>query len=53
MGTGRSRANLSHQESFDLIVNTFLNNKHKIQGHIGIVIEPNVFERININLKEE
>lgn len=53
MGTGRSRANLNHQESFDLIVKTLLNNKYKIQGHIGIVIEQNVFERININLKEE
>ena len=53
MGTGRSRANLSHQESFDLIVKTFVNNKHKIQGHIGIVIEPSAFKNIDVNLKEE
>ncbi len=37
-GTGRSRAGLSYQESFELIKQTLLENKNRIQGHVKIVI---------------
>ncbi len=38
MGTGKSRANLSLQESYDLIVDYYQQNKSLIQGNIHIVI---------------
>ena len=40
LGTGRSRAGLSYQESFDLIVSTLMNNYEKINGEISIVVLP-------------
>ena len=40
LGTGRSRANLSFQDSFDLIINTFMKHKQLLQGEITIVIHP-------------
>jgi len=48
MGTGRSRANLSHQQSYDLIKEAFLENARLIQGHISIVAQPDVFEKLKI-----
>ena len=48
MGTGRSRAGLSHQESFDLIKKVLLDNKGLIQGHITIVAEPDVLEKLSV-----
>lgn len=38
LGTGRSRAGLSYQESFELIKQTLVENKNRIQGHIKIVV---------------
>ena len=48
IGTGRSRAGLSHQESFDLIKTVLRENEELIQGHILIIAEPNVLEELNI-----
>lgn len=48
MGTGRSRAGLSHQESFDLIKEVLRKNEGLIQGHIMIIAEPKVLEELNI-----
>lgn len=48
MGTGRSRANLSHQQSYDLIRKTFLENNELIQGHITIVVQSDVYEKLKI-----
>lgn len=48
MGTGLSRANLENQESYDIIKNTLLNNKDKLQGKINIVILPDVIDEIQI-----
>lgn len=45
-GTGRSRAGLSYQESFDLIKQTFIENKNRIQGHIKIVVVSDVLKNI-------
>ena len=42
LGTGRSRANLSFQDSFDLIFDTFMKHKQLLQGEISIVIQPNI-----------
>lgn len=48
IGTGRSRAGLSHQESFDLIKKVLLENEGLIQGHIIIDVEPNLLENLSI-----
>jgi len=48
IGTGMSRANISNQESYDIIKNTLLNNKDKLQGKINIVILPTVIDEIQI-----
>ena len=48
IGTGMSRAWLSHQQSFDLIINTLLLNKQHIQGNINVVVQPKVMKNINI-----
>lgn len=45
-GTGRSRAGLSYQESFELIKQTLIENKNRIQGHIGIVVVSDVLKDI-------
>lgn len=38
MGTGKSRADVSLQESYDIIVDCYKSNKSRIQGNIYIVI---------------
>lgn len=38
LGTGKSRSSLSLQESYDAIVDYYLNNRFHIQGNITIVI---------------
>ena len=48
IGTGMSRARLSHQQSFDLIINTLLLNKQQIQGKINVVVQPKVMNNISI-----
>ncbi|MGM9646392.1 MAG: macro domain-containing protein [Eubacteriales bacterium] len=45
-GTGRSRAGLSYQESFELIKQTLIENKNRIQGHIGIVVASDILKDI-------
>ena len=53
IGTGRSRANLSNQSSFDLIVSTMMKNKDKLHGHISIVILPEAINNIKFERKFE
>ncbi len=48
IGTGMSRAYLSYQESYDLIVNTLLEKRNQISGKINIVIQPDVIQTLNI-----
>ena len=48
MGTGRSRANLSNQESYDLIVSTLISNKERLHGNISIVVLPEVIMKLKI-----
>lgn len=45
-GTGRSRAGLSYQESFELIKQTLVENKNRIQGHVKIVVVSEVLKDI-------
>ena len=47
-GTGRSRAGLSYQESFELIKQTLLENKNWIQGHIKIVVVSEAMKDIKL-----
>lgn len=51
IGTGRSRANLSYQQSYDLIKETLLDNKEHIQGTVNIIALPEVFEKKGIEVK--
>ena len=48
IGTGMSRANLNYQESYDLIVETLLENRNRISGKINIVIQSEVMKTIKI-----
>lgn len=48
IGTGMSRARLSYQQAFDMIVDTILLNKYLIQGKINIVVQPEVMNNIKI-----
>ena len=48
VGTGRSRAGLSHQESFDLIKEVLQENEGLIQGHIIIDAEPSILENLSM-----
>ena len=48
IGTGMSRANLSYQESYDLIFSTLLEKRNQIFGKINIVIQPDVKKVLNI-----
>ncbi len=50
IGTGMSRARLSHQQSFDLIIDTLLLNKEQIQGKINVVIQSKVMNNIRKEL---
>lgn len=47
-GTGRSRAGLSYQESFELIKQTLLENKNRIQGHVKIVVVSEAMKDIRL-----
>lgn len=49
MGTGRSRIGLSTQESYNTILGICLSNTILIQGHIHIVINPEILENIDIH----
>lgn len=47
-GTGRSRVGLSCQESFDLIKQTLVENKNRIQGHVKIVVVSEAMKDIRL-----
>ena len=47
MGTGKSRAALSLQESYDIIVDSYKNNRERIQGNIYIVIHKDFEKHVN------
>lgn len=49
IGTGLSRAYLDNQESFNLIKDSLLDNKDKLQGKINIVITPEIISSITIS----
>ena len=48
IGTGRSRALLSYQESFDLIKSTLIHHQEKIQGKIVIMALPEAISEIQL-----
>ena len=48
IGTGRSRAGLSNQESFDLIIKCLKNNTNLIQGKLTMVIRPEDIKKIKM-----
>lgn len=48
IGTGKSKSNLSLQESYDCIVDYYRNNKEKIQGNINIVVYKDHEKLVNI-----
>lgn len=48
VGTGRSRAGLSLQQSYELIKNILL--KNKIYGRVHIVIHPDQVEQVNLEV---
>lgn len=48
VGTGRSRAGLSYQESYNLIKKVLLENEGQIQGHITIVVQTEVLRKLRI-----
>lgn len=47
IGTGKSRAAVSLQESYDIIVDCYKNNKSRIQGNIHIVINKDFEKYVN------
>ncbi len=48
MGTGMSRASLSHQESYDLIVAAISKSKANIHGHVTIVIYKGDVDKVEL-----
>lgn len=48
MGTGMSRASLSHQESYDLAVSALTKNKEQIHGKVTIVIYKGDAEKVTV-----
>lgn len=48
VGTGRSRAGLGYQESFELVLECLLRNRKHVQGEISIVVLPGVFRELDI-----
>lgn len=48
IGTGLSRAYMSNQESFNVIKDSLLKNKDKLQGKINIVVLPEYASPLNI-----
>lgn len=47
MGTGKSRAAVSLQESYDILVDCYKRNQSRIQGNIHIVIQKDFENRVN------
>ena len=47
MGTGRSRAGLDYQQSFELIFNCLKRNVGRIQGSVTIVALPDAYKELN------
>ena len=52
MGTGMSRASLSHQESYDLTTAIFGKNKTRIHGKVTVVIYKDDADKENLLSKE-
>ena len=48
IGTGRSRAGLSPQESLDLIISAIRENEKNALGRISIVVPPKMYEQMTI-----
>ena len=48
VGTGRSRANMTHQESYDLIKRVVSENENKVHGIINILVLPDDYDKIRI-----
>ena len=46
IGTGRSRANLDYQQSYDVIVSTLVENINSIHGRIILVVLPDVYQSL-------
>jgi len=53
VGTGRSRAGLSLQESYELIKEILFQRKKEIFGRVHIVIYPNQTEQVNLEEKND
>lgn len=51
IGTGLSRAGLSTQEAYDLLINCLENNSSKVQGHVHLVLKPS--DKYDIELQKE
>ncbi|MDO4400595.1 MAG: DUF6430 domain-containing protein [Coriobacteriia bacterium] len=52
IGTGESRAGLTHQESLDLIVNTVTTNRTLVHGKVTIVVYRGDANKLEITAKE-
>lgn len=53
MGTGESRAGLSHQESLDLIANEMASEKALIHGRVTIIVYREDASKLEISAKED
>ena len=51
MGTGLSRADLSTQEAYDLLIESMKINSNKIHGHVHLVLRP--IDRNLITIQED
>lgn len=52
IGTGNSRANLSHQESLNLIEDTITTNKKLIHGNVTIIVFVDDVKKLELSRKE-
>ncbi len=53
MGTGKSRAEISLQESYDILIECYRKNKNRIQGNIYIVIHKDLGQYVNTDERGE
>lgn len=51
MGTGLSRAGLSTQEAYDLLIEILMKNNNRIHGHVHLILRP--ADRNEITLQKE
>ena len=52
MGTGLSRAGLSTQEAYDLLIDSLKKNSNRIHGHVHLILSPSDRDEIEL-LKED